>query len=71
MPKVILWILISLSTIIASSQNIISINGKIIDERTKLPLESATVYLTAKKDSTVIDYTISSKSGSFERIATF
>ena len=66
MPKVILWILVSLCSVIASSQNIVAINGRIIDERTKLPLESATVYLTSKKDSTVIDYTISNKNGSFE-----
>ena len=42
-------------------QNFVTVKGKIIDEKTKLPLESATVYLTSKKDSTVIDYTISEK----------
>jgi len=50
----------------AISQNFVSINGKIIDDKTKLPLESATVYLTSKKDSTVIDYTISGKNGNFQ-----
>ena len=47
-------------------QNFVTVKGKIIDENTKLPLESATVYLTSKKDSTVIDYTISEKNGNFE-----
>ena len=66
MPKVILWILVSLFSIIASSQNTISIKGKIIDKQSNLPLESATVYLTSKKDSTVIDYTISGRKGDFQ-----
>jgi|GEM_PF-6594450 len=52
----------------AISQNFVSINGKIIDDNTKLPLESATVYLTSKKDSTVIDYTISGKNGNFSKL---
>lgn len=47
-------------------QNFVTVKGKIIDENTKLPLESATVYLTSKKDSAVIDYTISEKNGNFE-----
>jgi len=51
---------------IANSQNFVTVKGKIIDENTKLPLESATVFLTSKKDSTVIDYTISEKNGNFE-----
>jgi len=50
----------------AISQNFVSVKGKIIDDKTKLPLESATVYLTSKKDSTVIDYTISGKNGNFQ-----
>ncbi|RAR47585.1 TonB-dependent receptor [Flavobacterium lacus] len=48
------------------SQNFVTVKGKIIDDLSKLPLESATVYLTSKKDSTVIDYTISEKNGNFE-----
>jgi len=51
---------------IANSQNFVTVKGKIIDETSKLPLESATVFLTSKKDSTVIDYTISEKNGNFE-----
>ncbi|RZK07326.1 MAG: TonB-dependent receptor, partial [Flavobacterium sp.] len=46
-------------------QSTITLKGKIIDDSTKLPLESATVYLTSAKDSTIIDYTISDKNGFF------
>ena len=35
-------------------------------EVTKLPIESATVYLSSAKDSTVIDYTITDKFGKFD-----
>jgi len=48
-----------------TAQSIV-IKGKIIDETTQLPLESATVYLATQKDSAVFDYTISDKSGLFE-----
>lgn len=47
------------------AQNNITIKGKILDKKTQLPLESATVYLTSVKDSTVIDYTITDKNGFF------
>lgn len=43
----------------------ITLKGKITDQ-TDYPLESATVYLTSVKDSTVIDYTITGKSGTWE-----
>ena len=46
-------------------QNTITIKGKIIEDTSKLPLESATVYLTSAQDSTIIDYTISDKNGNF------
>ena len=47
------------------SQTSISLKGKVIDQTTKLPIESATVYLTSLKDSSVVDYTITNKLGSF------
>lgn len=47
------------------SQNTFQLSGKIIDSDSKSPLESATIYLTSVKDSTIIDYTISDKSGNF------
>ena len=43
----------------------VTIKGKIIDKITQLPLESATVYISSVKDSTIIDYTISDKKGLF------
>ncbi len=42
-----------------------NLKGKVIDEVTQLPIESATVYLSSVKDSTVIDYTITNKFGNF------
>lgn len=53
-------------TNLAFSQNFITIKGKVIEKTTQLPLESATIYLSKAKDSTVIDYTISNKSGNFD-----
>jgi len=58
----VLFLLVSISY----SQNFVTVKGKIIDDLSKLPLESATVYLTSKKDSSVVDYTISEKNGNFE-----
>ena len=48
------------------SQNTITLKGKVIDPTTKLPIESATVYLTSVKDSSVVDYTITNKTGNFD-----
>jgi hypothetical protein len=48
------------------SQNTITLKGKVIDPTTKMPIESATVYLTSVKDSSVVDYTITNKMGNFD-----
>lgn len=66
MPKSFLGILLFLCTSIAFSQNTISVKGRVIDKNTKIPLESVTVYLTSKIDSTVVDYTITNKTGYFD-----
>ena len=47
------------------AQNTITLKGKIIEDTSKLPLESATIYITSVKDSTIVDYTISDKNGNF------
>ena len=47
------------------SQNTFTIKGKVVDPTTKLPIESATVYLTSVKDSSVVDYTITNRMGNF------
>lgn len=57
-------IFLFLCTITAYSQKI-TIKGKVTDSNS-LPLESATIYLTSVKDSSIIDYTISGKTGLWE-----
>lgn len=47
------------------AQNTLTLKGKVIEDATKLPLESATIYITSVKDSTIVDYTISDKNGNF------
>ncbi|NDI98433.1 outer membrane beta-barrel protein [Flavobacterium sp. LaA7.5] len=59
-----LTLLLLLCTALCFSQNV-TLKGKITDPD-NLPLESATVYLTSVKDSTVIDYTLTDKSGNWE-----
>ncbi len=51
---------------ITFSQTTISLKGKIIDEVTKLPIESATVYIVSANDSAVLEYTITDKLGRFD-----
>jgi hypothetical protein len=50
----------------AFSQNTITLKGKLIDQKSQLALESATVYLSTAKDSSVVDYTITDKNGLFK-----
>jgi len=58
-------LLVFFSFIFSVQSQQITIKGKVIDKTTALPLESATVYLSSVSDSTVIDYTITSKNGTF------
>lgn len=48
------------------AQNTVTIKGKILEKNTQVPLESATVYFSSVKDSSVIDYTITDKNGFFK-----
>jgi hypothetical protein len=66
MPKSISLLCFILISTFTFAQKTISLTGKVIDENTKLPIESATVYLSSVKDSTVVDYTITNKFGDFE-----
>lgn len=66
MPKSLLVLCLILISTFAYSQKTVSLKGKVVEETTKLPIESATVYLSAVKDSTVIDYTITNKLGNFD-----
>ncbi|SFW59601.1 CarboxypepD_reg-like domain-containing protein [Sinomicrobium oceani] len=63
--KFLLIVVASFWASIAFSQNTIEIKGKIVDAMDQSPLESATVYISSQKDSTVLDYTISNLSGTF------
>ena len=65
MPKFYYAFLVLFICSITNAQNTVSLKGKVIDETSKLPIESATVYLSNAKDSTVVDYTITDKFGNF------
>lgn len=66
MPKILFTIVLLAFCTFSFGQKTFSLKGKVIDESSKLPVESATVYLSSAKDSTVIDYTITNKSGNFD-----
>ncbi|WP_333600652.1 outer membrane beta-barrel protein [Flavobacterium sp.] len=65
MPKSLYLICTFLVCSFSFAQSTIALKGKVIDQTTKLPIESATVYLTKVKDSSVVDYTITNKLGAF------
>ena len=48
-----------------NAQEKFTIKGKVIGANDKFPLESATVYLTTVKDSTMLEYTLTDKNGDF------
>lgn len=49
-----------------SAQNTVTISGTAMDEILQTPVEAATVYLSLKKDSTVVDYSLTDKDGNFK-----
>lgn len=49
----------------ATAQNSYTLKGKVLNINTQLPLESATVYITTVKDSTILEYTLTDKNGDF------
>lgn len=65
MPKSLALLCFLLISTFAFSQKTISLKGKVVDAATKLPIESATVYLSAVKDSSIVEYTITNKLGGF------
>ncbi|WP_333878282.1 carboxypeptidase-like regulatory domain-containing protein, partial [Flavobacterium sp.] len=65
MPKSPFALFFFFFSFISLAQNSVTLKGKVVDQTTKLPIESATVYLTSVKDSTVIDYSITNKQGVF------
>jgi len=66
MPKIWFIPLFIFCFVTATAQKTIHLKGTIVDQDSRVPIESATVYLTNPKDSTVIEYTISQKNGSFD-----
>ncbi|MES2411983.1 MAG: hypothetical protein V4535_11125, partial [Bacteroidota bacterium] len=66
MPKSIYLICLIFISTFAFAQKTISLKGKVTDGATKLPIESATVYLSSVKDSAVVEYTITNKLGNFD-----
>ena len=66
MQKSLSTLLLLLICSITFSQTTISLKGKIIDDVTKLPIESATVYIASANDSAVLEYTITDKLGRFD-----
>lgn len=62
---ILCFLFVCFSVINLKAQNNISINGIAVDSNFDLPIESATVYLSFKKDSAVIDYTLTNEEGEF------
>ncbi|WP_414000025.1 outer membrane beta-barrel protein [Flavobacterium sp. W1B] len=50
---------------LTNAQENYTIKGKVLGSNDKLPLESATVYFTTVKDSTMLEYTLTDKNGDF------
>lgn len=66
MPKSLFALLTFFICSFIYGQKVYTLRGKVIDENTRLPVESATVYLSNAKDSTIIDYTITNKLGNYD-----
>ncbi|MEI7509525.1 MAG: carboxypeptidase-like regulatory domain-containing protein [Flavobacterium sp.] len=66
MLKTLFYSILLLICSASFSQSTLSLKGKIIDENTKMPIETATIYVTSVKDSTVLEYTITDKIGKFD-----
>lgn len=65
MTKIYSFLLFLAFVYSANSQNNIVIKGTVVDINSQLPLELATVYFTAVKDSTIIEYATTDKNGNF------
>ena len=62
----ILFLLLIFNSITAFSQNkTFKISGTVVASDSRMPLESATIYLERLKDSSLVTYTISNRNGDF------
>ena len=66
MPKIYLCILALGFITLGSHAQDFTITGKLVDAKTKKPLEAATVVVETVKDSSMITYTITDRDGTFE-----
>ena len=66
MSKIYSSLLFLLFFFAATAQNNIVVKGTVYDINTQKPLESAMVYFSNVKDSTVIEYTTTDKNGNFK-----
>jgi len=66
MKKLFLVFVLLFAILSFSQEKSFDIIGTLMAEDTKLPLESATIYLERVKDSSVVTYTISDKDGKFK-----
>lgn len=64
MRKLFVFFVLCFCALPATAQ-VYQLSGKVLEDPTQVPLEAVTVYLTSQKDSTVVDYTITAKDGSF------
>ncbi|MDX9705263.1 MAG: outer membrane beta-barrel protein [Weeksellaceae bacterium] len=66
-PRTFIFTILSLFLFQFSySQNTIQITGIAVDDIVKMPVEAATVYLTLKKDSSVVEYSLTNSEGKFK-----
>ncbi|HTG66821.1 MAG TPA: outer membrane beta-barrel protein [Flavobacterium sp.] len=65
MCKYLSFLFLLASSFYVSAQTSYTLKGKVLNINNQLPLESATVYLTTVKDSTVLEYTLTDKNGNF------
>jgi len=65
MSKHLSFLFLFIISFYASAQDSYTIKGKVVSNSDQLPLESATVYFTTVKDSTVLEYTLTDKNGDF------
>ncbi|TDE29774.1 TonB-dependent receptor [Flavobacterium ranwuense] len=66
MSKLFFFLLFLLFCFSAIAQEEYIIKGTVLDVNTQIPLEAATVYFSNVKDSTVLEYTTTDKSGLFK-----
>jgi hypothetical protein len=61
-------ILLCLFSSVSFAQNRVTIKGKVTDSLNKQPLELSTIAMVDLKDTSLIAYTLSKKTGDFEKL---